>query len=109
MKINRFIILMLVLLSLMTACGPSYVSEAELREYVADPDKGLISRVESGSILLELVYRPKDLVKALELREIENSSERNKIIARVDTLEYFVLRLSRQGQEIENALAGNSV
>lgn len=82
-----------------------YLSKEELNSYVMNPENGLLKRVTKERTVFELVYRPKDQVigqtagtdGALWVEEQE----------RVDSLDYFILRLSRDSKEIENHLAGD--
>lgn len=104
----RELFTVLILLS-MVGCRPEFLSEQELKAYVLKPRHGLIKRVEKGNLTLELLYKPSDLVSFQEMEDINNENERQRIKAQYDSMSYFILRLSRAGQEIENAFAEDPI
>ena len=89
--------------SLMACQEKKIVSEQELKDYVLDPENGLRKQSEKNGVDLEVIYRPSELIIAQQLDGINDKEERSKTIKSFDSLTYFVLKLSRKGQEIENA------
>lgn len=83
------------------------VSEQELKEYVMDPENGLRKSSENNGIDIEIMYKPTDLILAQQLDGLTDARERTKTISNFTNLSYFVITLSRKGQEIENAFAGD--
>jgi hypothetical protein len=90
-----------------SACKPKTISLDDLKKYPMDADNGLIQKIEKGDIVLEMYYKPKELIIAQQLTGVVDAEERNKITHQFDSLDYFVLRLSRKGNEIENSFAGD--
>lgn len=103
---RRILFLSISSVMLLTACDVHHaVSSDELKAYALNAENGLIKSITDSDVAMELVYRPKDLV--LE-QEADGDLERWKEAAqKLDSLDYFVLRLSRNGEEIENTYAGN--
>lgn len=83
------------------------VSEAELKSYILDPENGLIVAKSKNDAAIEVLYRPSVLVSALQIDGVTDKEERSKTIKQFDSLTYFVVRLSRNGQEIENAFVSD--
>lgn len=97
----RVLIILAVLTSL--ACtGKRAVSEQELREYIIDPEKGLRKQKQKNGIDMEVIYRPAELIIAQQLSGIADSEERRRVTKSFDTLSYFVIKLSRDGEEVES-------
>nr|AGM16421.1 putative lipoprotein precursor [uncultured bacterium] len=89
-------------ISLFTSCSEKRtLSEEELRLYVQNPENGLISKVEKNGALVELSYRPKELIIAQEVGYADPIKWEGEE-KRLDSVEYFILRLSKNGDEIEN-------
>lgn len=95
--------ILFLMLSLMACQEKKIVSEQELKDYVLDPENGLRKQREKNGVDLEVIYRPSELIMAQQLDGINDKEERVKTIKSFDSLTYFVLKLSRKGQEIENA------
>lgn len=90
------------------ACGEQrIVTEQELKDYTLDPSNGLIKQASTNGVEIEVVYRPTDLVLAQQLQGLTNENERRKEIESFSGLSYFVVKISRHGQEIENTYAGD--
>lgn len=82
------------------------VTNEELNSYVMDPGNGLVKRVTKDGTVLEIVYRPKDQV-------IAQTAGMNDALwlqeqRRLDSMDYFILRLSKHGKEIESSWAGDA-
>ena len=95
-------------MSLVFSCsGKRSLTEAELKLFVQNPENGLIKKIEKNGTLIEMVYRPKELIVAQEVGfqdPVKWKEEMNKL----DSIEYFILKLSRNNDEIENSYASNS-
>jgi hypothetical protein len=89
------------------SCQQGEMTEEQLVNYIADPDNGLRHEVLQGEILLDVNYKPATLVMSETIRSAESEEERATLKSTYDTLDYFVVRLSRNGHEIENDFAGN--
>jgi len=88
-----------------SGCTPDYITLEDLKKYPMEADHGLMQRIEKGNTLLEMYYKPKDLIIAQELAPNATDKEKESVSKTYDSLDYFVLRLSRKGQEIENSYA----
>ena len=90
----------------MVSCnGLDAVSSEELHAYVLNPKNGLMKSLSDGDIRVDLVYRPKDLV--VEQEADGDTGRREEAERNLDSLDYFILQVSRNGNEIENEHAGN--
>ena len=78
------------------------VSQEELKKYILDPENGLIVKAKKNDVDIEALYRPNALVIAQQIDGVTDKAERTKVIKNFDSLTYFVIKLSRNGQEIEN-------
>ncbi|MBT1697138.1 hypothetical protein KK083_09645 [Fulvivirgaceae bacterium PWU4] len=104
----RALLIILVCSGLLSCGSRSIVSEQELKDYIINPDHGLCRREAKNGIDMEVVYRPSELVAAQQVAGVTDQKEREKIIRNFDSLAYFVIKLSRNGQEIENAYASDN-
>jgi hypothetical protein len=94
----------LLVLLVCIGCG-KVATKQELQQYLRADENGLIHRRETAGTLIEIIYKPKDLVIA---QEVGSDGKRwSEIERELDSLDYFVLKLSRNNQEIENSLAGD--
>jgi hypothetical protein len=82
-------------------CSPGALSEQDLKAYALDPEHGLHKTITDGDLVIDLIYRPKDLVIAQEAG-VEDSQAWNKEAARIDSLDYFVLTIKKSGKAVEN-------
>lgn len=92
---------------MLITCRREVMSESELRQYVSDKENGLYKNIQKNGYDIEVTYRPKDLVASQRLDGIRDFGERQFIMKQMDTLCYFILKLSLNSQEIENHLSGN--
>jgi hypothetical protein len=104
----RPVFLILFLLVVSACTQQKVVSEQELKAYVLDTKNGLRKETEKNDVTIEVLYRPTELVLAQQLDGVTDQNERRKTIANFDSLSYFVLKLSRKGQEIENAYVSDN-
>lgn len=98
---NSFYILLFFSISLL-ACK-SELNHEELIEYVNEEDNGLIKTKQLGKTIVELVYKPSDLLIQQDLSNKENSTQEEieKIKSNYNNSLYFTLNLSVDGQELE--------
>lgn len=89
--------------ALSVSCSTKEMSVAELNRYILEEKNGLIKKISKNGVELEVLFRPSRLVAAQQLTGITDVTERHKIKSEFDTLNYFVLHLSRKGAEIENS------
>lgn len=84
-------LMLLVLLS----CRSKTATESEMNFYLADPDNGLRKTLVKEDVNLEISYRPRELVFIRESRKDQQP-------ATLDSMDYFMFRLSRNGKVIEH-------
>jgi hypothetical protein len=104
----RVVFVLLAMLTLVACNEKKVVSEEELKAYVMDPENGLRQQKESNGIDVEVIYRPSELVLAQQLDGMTNAAERINTIKNFDSLSYFVVKLSRKGQEVENVFVSDN-
>lgn len=93
------------LLFLFSGCWMKTISPGELQQFVDDPENELKVSANKGNVSIQVLYRPKELVFLPRVGDDQIAWK--KQLAEVDSLDYFLIRLSRGGKEIENALAGD--
>ncbi len=91
---------------LVAACSSKTVSMDELKKYPFDSSHGLIQESNRGGAKVEVYYKPKELVLRQELNNADHKGE-VETRKKMDSLDYFVFRLSRNGHEIENDYAND--
>lgn len=102
------IIAVIVVSTLLAGCSAKTMSKDELSSYLHDESNGLLKKIRSKDVLLELVYRPNDLIVAQEIDEMDyTSGQIDSIKNRYQEYVYFILKLSRNGQEITNSFASD--
>lgn len=104
----RTSLLILLILTLFACNEQRVVTEQELKAYVLDPENGLRKQKEKNGVDIEVIYRPTELVLAQQLDGITDQQERRRTFENFDSLSYFVIKLSRKGQEIENAYVSDN-
>jgi hypothetical protein len=85
------------MLVVLVSCRPKTATVSELNLYLTDPEHGLSKTLAKEDIKLELIYRPRELVFIGQA-----GADKVKREARLDSMDYFVLRLSRSGKVIEH-------
>lgn len=103
----RQLAILLVPMILLSCQERATVTKRELQEYILDPQNGLIKQASRQGIDIEVLYRPTELIIAQQLDGVSDERQRSKEIEGFKGLSYFILRLSREGKEIENAYAGD--
>lgn len=106
-KMRLLLMFILALLPMLFACNQNELSSEELMQYVMNPDHGLIKREERNGTVLEVYYKPSSLVVRQQNLDERDSSRKNHAESQLGKLDYFVLRLQRDGREIENGYAGD--
>ena len=101
-------LIVLALLSIFACQEQQIVSEQELKDYILDPEHGLRKQKKKNEVDIEVIYRPTDLILAQQLDGITDEKERSSTIKNFDTLSYFVIKLSRKGQEVENTYVSDN-
>ncbi|HEX5167647.1 MAG TPA: hypothetical protein VFW11_00635 [Cyclobacteriaceae bacterium] len=90
----------LIFLTGVNCCVSESVSKEELSTYVTNDNNGLVKTAEKNNVDIHLVYRPKELVL---LQEAEpGTDEWIRAMKNLDSLDYFVLQISKNGHEVEN-------
>ena len=97
----------LLFFTILIGCGRKSITDKELLDYALDADNGLLQREEKSNTVLEMYYKPKELVMKQELLGISDAKTIADVTARFDSLDYFVLRLARAGKEIETSYASD--
>jgi hypothetical protein len=98
----------LLLLSIISCNGKKYLSPEALKQYPLDPENGLYKAEEKNGVKLEMIYRPKDLIIAQEV-EGDDPTQWKVVEEKLDTFDYFIFRLSKNGKEIQNEYASDPV
>jgi len=70
-------------------------------------DNGLHKSLSKGNLTIEVSYRPADLVWRNELRKAVDEMVQDQLRKDYDSLNYFILRFSKNGEEIESAFVGS--
>ena len=97
----------LLMLGLLANCS-RVVSSKQLLQYALDPKNGLYQKANRNGILVEVFYKPHQLIMAQEIKGARwTTSQLDSINKHFSEYDYFVLRLSRNGQEIERSYAGD--
>lgn len=105
MSTGRIVLLVLTLIMVTCSTERTPLSESELMAYVMNPGNGTIVSQERDGITFDMIYRPKDMVIASQVDDDPDRWKEEE--RRLDSLDYFVLRISRDGEEIQNSFAGN--
>ena len=107
MVINCKYSAVLVIGLMLTSCGePRAVSLDELKTYIQEPEHGLVQKTINSEITLEVLFRPRDLVIAQNMAD-GTDAEWHNAREQFDSLDYFVLKISRAGEEVQSKFAGN--
>jgi hypothetical protein len=105
---RRIVLFSVLLLLILLAChSKKMLSKEELVQYPLDPEHGLIQKVKKGNTQLEIYYKPKDLILDQQMAGVQDEREIAKIKSDLDSVDYFVVQLSRDEKEIENTYASD--
>ncbi len=97
-----------LLVLLVLGCQPKILTENELKAFVSDESNGLSMQKQVGEVSLRLVYRPTELLVAHEIRgTVPTDSVIEAVHRKYQDYSYFVLSLSRHGEEALYRQAGS--
>lgn len=85
------------------SCSPSALTEAELKQYVLEPDNNLIQEETINDVNVRITYRPTDLLVAQELTNVTDTTHISLLRAKYNKYYYFVLSLSKNQREVIQA------
>jgi hypothetical protein len=85
-------------LLLLLSCNKKYMSREELQAYAADSSKRLYQWREAGDVRVEVLFRPASLLHARKAGNSPASKNKNSMY---DSCYYFVVNISKSGQELE--------
>ena len=92
--------LLLFSLLLLLGCKKT-ATRQELLAYTFEPNNGLCQKEERNSNTIEAIYRPSDLILFQQLNgSTWSSAQIDSLKTYYGRLDYFLLRLSRDGKEI---------
>lgn len=91
----------------LTACGgESMLGEDALKQWIMNPKHGVLAEDTQQSVVTTVQYRPVDLVISQELRGMNyQAADVERLRQNYDSLDFFVMKISKRGQEIENSFA----
>lgn len=103
--------LLFFILQALLACSPKQLEEQALQAYIRDPDNGLTQQMTVNGTSVRLTYRPTDLLVAQEIKAQSVNSEKqiDSIRSYYQGRAYFIMHLSKNGQEIESQYLQNQV
>ncbi len=97
----------ILLLLFLYGCGElDRLPASELNAYVLEVDNGLRKSLQRRGFRIELSYRPKDFIIHEQLDSVDGSWADWE--TKLDQLDYFVIRLSKDGRGIEEFLTADS-
>jgi hypothetical protein len=105
---KKNILIIIITGFVLSQCTDRYISRDELKAYPLNVKNGVIKSIDKSGIQIDAYYRSKDLIIAQELTPPVADTDLNKIESQYDSLDYFILRLSKNGKEIENGFVSNS-
>jgi hypothetical protein len=93
----------------MISCGQRpVVSAQELSAYISDVENGLKQQTTKSGIDISVTYRPTDFIVAQEVAgEGYTQHQIDSIKASLQSIDYFMLSLSKKSQAVENYFTGN--
>lgn len=98
----------LLLILIFSACKERVQSVHQLIDYCNDPANGLCSNHEFGEFRIGVIYRPAEIIIAQEIKSLSPSHSNEQIdsvIKLFKGIDYFLLRLQKQGNEVESSYA----
>lgn len=94
----------ILILIFLQGCGSSEASEGELRNYLQDPDNGLIKTAEDGSFKIEALYRPTDFILKQQM-EKGSAQEIDSLRKAYGNYVYFLLSITKNDKDLETYFA----
>jgi hypothetical protein len=101
MKVAVFLLTMMF--ALFSCKKQQALDKNALIAFVQNPENGLVKKIDKGNFLLELDYKPKEILWYSELLNDSNNSFKTQI----GSLDYFVLKISKRNEDPTNSLAGS--
>lgn len=97
------------LLVLTVGCSnEKFISLNELSKYPLDESNGLYKKIERNGVIIEVIYKPTDLILAQEIDDAGYSKNQiDSIKKKLDHFHYFTIRLSRNGKEMTNTFVSD--
>jgi hypothetical protein len=97
----------IIILILLNGCGDvGRLPANDLNAYALEADNGLRKTLQRRDLAIELCYRPKDLIIYQQLDSVAADTWATWE-TKLDQLDYFVIRLSKDGHEIEKFFASD--
>ncbi len=107
----NFGILLLLLFGIFTSCSNKrFNSKEEMITYIKNPTNGYLQEKTVNNVSYSLLYKPTDLLVEQELTQVPDSVRKAKISIlreKYNKYMYFVLSMSRNGQELLNSSTGS--
>lgn len=105
MNNRHFLLFLLMLLSVVffcSTCLPERITEDEMIQYLKQPRNGLIKTFDQNDFKFSIVYHPGELMAYREskLNGVSNKRIRDSLTSYYENYVYFLLTLSRDGQEL---------
>lgn len=103
MKINNYIKITLILLTIVTAIScqtKTFDTKEELLTYIKNPDNGYFHTKTVNGVTFSLLHRPTDLLVSQEISEHPTQREIDSLRNKYDKYLYFNLSISKNGQEL---------
>ncbi len=96
----RSIYLSVFLGIMLYGCGtPEFLTKEELQAYVMEPEHGLVQEKKVGSLKLQVIYRPTDLLVAQEMNLEQDTAQVKTLRKKYEKYAYFILKLSAQNKD----------
>jgi hypothetical protein len=93
----------------LTSCKQT-VSTNQLLDYTLNPKNGLLKKEKKNGVVLQVLYKPNQLIVAQEIKGRNlRPSQIDSVQSYFNEFDYFLLRLSRNGKEIETGYAADQV
>lgn len=90
----------LLLLVLISSCGPKSFEQEEFIEYVTDVENGYKQEKQYGNVKYSLQYRPTDWLVSQSLINTDNQLEIDSLRKHYGNYLYFTLNTSRNGRSL---------
>jgi hypothetical protein len=99
---------LLFLFTILISCSaPEYLTPEQLNKYVFDVDNGLTQKTEINGYLVDVTYRPTDLLLKQEIGDQPVSADKIKSLrSKYEPYYYFVLNLSKNNKEALHQVDG---
>lgn len=103
--LNGWICLWIVSFSLYGCMMHSEVSVNELQQYLLDRENGLSPLSVNGDVVVQLVYKPSELVAA-QICDCSEGQRIDSILRGIGDAKYFLLLLSKKGRPLDEYFVG---